>query len=169
MEVFGEPGVCAHPASESQVVGVLNSGLGGAVQGVFGVTAVACLELLGGHADLALLHVIKHCWAIHGTCADVFSVSIIVQGSIIPPSNHCICSCRTCKPTCFGKQCTALLPREQAHTYENLRVDDVADLHFTGIVQQVYRAICQVLQDKALPVQEESVMHSFPGFSCLLF
>lgn len=46
VEVFSEPGVCTHPASESQVVGVLDGGLGSAVQGVLSVAAVARLELL---------------------------------------------------------------------------------------------------------------------------
>jgi hypothetical protein len=49
-------------------------------------------------------------------------------------------------------------------TYEDLRVDDVADLHFTRVVQQVHRAFRQVLQDNALPVERKKTTQIyFPG------
>ena len=44
-------------------------------------------------------------------------------------------------------------------TYEDLRVDDVADLHFTRVVQQVHRAFCQVPQDNALPVGSKNTIY----------
>ncbi len=67
VEVLGEAGVCAHPASEAQVARVLDGGLGGRVEAVLCVCAVARLELLGCNADLAALHIVENGRAVHRT------------------------------------------------------------------------------------------------------
>ena len=69
VEVLGEAWIGAHPTGEAQVVGVLNGGLGGTIQAKLRCRAVADLELLRCHADLAARDIVKDGRAIHRPCA----------------------------------------------------------------------------------------------------